>query len=52
MQLYQRGKYKQALARMEEVDEEILQTLRYSQYWTASLGLLKFRRHLHRYVNI
>ncbi|KAK3172503.1 hypothetical protein OEA41_005825 [Lepraria neglecta] len=46
--LSQKGRYEDALARMEEIEEETLGTLRYSQYWTSSLGLLKFRRHLHR----
>lgn len=50
MQLLQKGRYEDAIARMEEVDEETLRTLRYSQHWTASLGLLKLRRHLHQYV--
>ena len=50
VQLSQKGRYEDALARMEEIEEETLQTLRYSQYWTSSLGLLKFRRHLHRCV--
>lgn len=49
-QLYQKGRYEDAIARMEEVDEETLRTLRYSQYWTANLGLLKLRRYLHRFV--
>ncbi|KAK4693972.1 anaphase-promoting complex subunit 5, partial [Lecanoromycetidae sp. Uapishka_2] len=48
--LSQKGRYEEAIARMEEVDEETLRPLRYTQYWTANLGLLKLRRHLHRYV--
>jgi len=32
---------------MEEVDDETLRTLRYQQYWTANMGLLKLRRFLH-----
>ncbi|KAF6222916.1 hypothetical protein HO133_000967 [Letharia lupina] len=46
--LAQRGRYEDALARMEEVDGETLRTLRHSQYWTSNLGLIKLRRHLHR----
>ncbi|KAL9132294.1 MAG: hypothetical protein Q9175_006534 [Cornicularia normoerica] len=46
--LAQRGRYEDALTRMEEVDEETLRTLRHYQYWTSNLGLIKLRRHLHR----
>lgn len=48
LQLSQKGRYEDAIARMEEIDGETLRNLRYSQYWTAQLGLLKLRRHLHR----
>lgn len=46
--LAQRGRYEDALTRMDEVDEETLRTLRHSQYWTVNLALIKLRRHLHR----
>lgn len=49
-QFSQKGRYGDAIARMQEIDEEALRTLRYSQYWTANLGLLKLRKHLHRSV--
>ena len=45
--LFQKGRYEDAITRMNQVDEETLRTLRYTQYWTANLGLLKMRRHLH-----
>lgn len=50
-QLAQRGRYEDALTRMEEIDKETLRTLKYSQYWTSNLGLIKLRRHLHRFVS-
>lgn len=50
VKLSQRGFYDNALARMEEIEPETLRILRYSQYWTVHLGLLKLRRHLHRLV--
>ncbi|MCJ1260973.1 Anaphase-promoting complex subunit 5 [Lobaria immixta] len=46
--LAQRGRYYEALDRMNEVDQESLRTLKYYQYWTAYLGMLKLQRHLHK----
>ncbi|KAL6713553.1 APC5 protein [Lecanora helva] len=46
--LSQRGRYEDAIVRMEEIGEENLRTLRYYQYWTAQVGLLKLRRYLHQ----
>ena len=45
-----RGQYVDAITRMEEVADGTLRILRHAQYWTAHLGLLKLRRHLHRLV--
>ena len=45
-----RGKFEEALARMEEVDQETLRTLKHYRYWIVSMGLLKLQRHLHRLV--
>ncbi|KAL8691630.1 MAG: hypothetical protein Q9218_003185 [Villophora microphyllina] len=47
-QLARKGRYEEALCRMDEVDPEALRTLKYQQYWTTFLGLLKIRRHLYR----
>lgn len=47
-QLSQKGRHEDALARMDEIDEETLRNVRYLQYWTAHIGLLKLRRYLHR----
>ncbi|KAL8826784.1 MAG: hypothetical protein Q9191_003583 [Dirinaria sp. TL-2023a] len=43
-----RGRYEEALARMEDLDQETIRTLKHHQYWTASMGLLKLQRHLHK----
>lgn len=47
-QLAMKGKYEEALARMEKLDQETLRTLKHYHYWIASIGLLKLQRHLHR----
>lgn len=47
-QLAVKGKYREALARMEKLDQETLRTLKHYHYWIASMGLLKLQRHLHR----
>ena len=49
-QLAQKGRYEEALSRMDEADQEALRTLKYQQNWTANLGILKLQRHLHRRV--
>jgi len=43
-----KGKYEEALARMEKLDQETLRTLKHYHYWIASIGLLELQRHLHR----
>ena len=50
-QLAQRGRYEDSLTRMQEVDEEAMRTLRHFQYWAFNLGIIKLRRHLHRFVS-
>ncbi len=47
-QLAMKGKYEEALARMEKLHQETLRTLKHYHYWIASMGLLKLQRHLHR----
>lgn len=49
-QLAQKGRYEEALSRMDEADREALRTLKYQQHWTANLGILKLQRLLHRRV--
>ncbi|KAL8733624.1 MAG: hypothetical protein Q9166_002034 [cf. Caloplaca sp. 2 TL-2023] len=46
--LARKGRYEEAISRMEKVDPDALRTLRYQQFWTTNLGILKLRRHLHR----
>ncbi|KAL8862317.1 MAG: hypothetical protein Q9178_001326 [Gyalolechia marmorata] len=46
--LARKGRWKEAISRMDEVDHEALRTLRYQQFWTTNLGILKLRRHLHK----
>ncbi|KAI4248441.1 MAG: hypothetical protein L6R40_001001 [Gallowayella cf. fulva] len=46
--LARRGRYDEAISRLDEVDPEALRTLRYQQFWTTNLGIIKLRRHLHR----
>ncbi|KAI9819210.1 MAG: Anaphase-promoting complex subunit 5 [Pycnora praestabilis] len=43
-----KGRYEDAMNRMEEVDTEFLRTLKFYQYWATFSGLLKLRRELHR----
>lgn len=47
--LVQRGRYKAATEMMESVPAYILRVLKYTQYWTFCMGLLKLRRYLHRH---
>ena len=49
-QLARKGRYEEALSQMDEADQEALRTLKYQQYWTASLGILKLQDHMHRRV--
>ncbi|KAL8922205.1 MAG: hypothetical protein Q9172_003666 [Xanthocarpia lactea] len=46
--LARKGWWEEAISRMDEVDQEALRTLRYQQFWTTNLGILKLRRHLHK----
>lgn len=51
-QLAMKGKYDEALARMEKLNQETLRMLKNYHYWIASMGLLKLQRHLHRSGNL
>ncbi|KAL8722249.1 MAG: hypothetical protein Q9225_001236 [Loekoesia sp. 1 TL-2023] len=46
--LARRGRYDEALSRMDNVDSETLRALKLQQYWITNLGILKLRRHLYR----
>ncbi|CAO1600026.1 APC5 protein [Xanthoria calcicola] len=46
--LARKGRWEEAISRMDEVDHEALRTLRYQQFWITNLGILKLQRHLHR----
>ncbi|KAL8873489.1 MAG: hypothetical protein Q9198_007015 [Flavoplaca austrocitrina] len=46
--LARKGRWEEALSRMDQVDHEALRTLKYQQFWTTNLGILRLRRHLHR----
>ncbi|MCJ1403887.1 anaphase promoting complex subunit 5 [Xylographa trunciseda] len=43
-----KGRYNDALARMERVDAHILRTLKHQQYWRTCIDLLKLQHALHR----
>lgn len=43
-----KGRYDDALAIMEKVELELLRTLKYQQYWTMYMGLLKMQHALHQ----
>ena len=45
----QKGRYEDAMSRMDEVDSSSLRILKNYQYWTMFAGLLKLKRLLHRY---
>lgn len=45
--LARRGRYDEAFACMEGVDELSLRTLKSYHIWTAALGILKVQRYLH-----
>ena len=47
-QLALKGRYEDALTRMDDVDQKSLRTLKYYHYWTTRMGLLKLQRHLHK----
>ncbi|SLM38451.1 Tetratricopeptide-like helical domain [Lasallia pustulata] len=46
--LSQRGRYDEAIARMDEIDRDTLRILKHHQYWTVYSGLLKLQRQLHK----
>ncbi|MCJ1396268.1 Anaphase-promoting complex subunit 5 [Xylographa bjoerkii] len=43
-----RGRYNDALARMERIDPDILRTLKHQQYWRSCMDLLKLQHALYR----
>ena len=45
-----RGRFDEALEKLEEVDQESLRTLNVYQYWSTYIGLLRLRRAIHRSV--
>jgi anaphase-promoting complex subunit 5 len=47
--LVQRGRYKAATEMMDSVSEHIKRVLKYNQYWTFYMGMLKLRRYIHRH---
>lgn len=47
--LVQRGRYTAAMEMMESVPAHIKRVLKYNQYWTFYMGMLKLRRYLHRH---
>jgi anaphase-promoting complex subunit 5 len=49
--LAQRGRYDQAVTRLNEISSDTLRTLKNQQLWTFFSGLLKLRRQLHRYCS-
>ena len=48
----QKGRYEDAMTRMDEVDAASLRILKNYQYWTMFSGLLKLKRLLHRYRSL
>ena len=46
--MVQRGRFDDAMARMDEVDVDSLRTLKLYQYWATFSGLLKLIHELHR----
>ena len=42
-----KGKFEEALVRMEGLGQDTLRTLKHYHYWIASMGLLKLQRCLH-----
>ncbi|MCJ1370130.1 anaphase promoting complex subunit 5 [Loxospora ochrophaea] len=43
-----KGRYDEALVVMDDVDQDVLRTLRHQQYWVTYSTLLKLHRKLHR----
>jgi len=50
LQLSQKGRFDEALEKMDQVDPENLRTLRIYQYWATYLALIKLTRAIYRYV--
>ena len=50
VKLYQKGQSGEALARLGNVDQDILRPLRHQQMWRAQLGIMKLRQHIHKSV--
>ena len=47
--LVQRGRYKAATEMMDSVPAHVKRVLKYNQYWTFCMGMLKLRRYIHRH---
>ena len=47
--LVQRGRYQAATEMMESIPAHVKRVLKYNQYWTFCMGMLKLRRYLHRH---
>ena len=50
-QLALKGRYDEALRRMDEVGGSILRTLKLQQLWASHMNVLKLRRSLFRFAN-
>ena len=49
-QLAQKGRFNEALDRLEDINPKIRHIFRLSQYWSFFSGLLKLKRQMLRYV--
>ena len=49
-QLIGKGKFDQAITLMDDINPEILRTLRYQHFWMTHLGIIKLRRALNKSV--
>ena len=47
----QKGRYDQAITRLNEISSDTLRTLKNQQHWTFFSGFLSLRRQLHRYLS-
>jgi anaphase-promoting complex subunit 5 len=48
LQMALKGRYDDAVAKLDEIETEDMKNLRVYQYWTTFSGLLKLKRQLHR----
>ncbi|KAH0536380.1 hypothetical protein FGG08_006754 [Glutinoglossum americanum] len=48
LQMTLKGRYDDAMAKLDEIEVEDMKNLRIYQYWTTFSGLLKLKRQLHR----